>query len=382
MRIVVAVAVCVMSCKQEAPPVERGSASAPVVVVDAAAVVVDAPVPKQATKQQLVDFRKRIRAAWAAQKAKRWADAVTELEAALAILDGDPRALSELGWSAMNAGDFVKARKADEAAIRAAVDPKLKAASLYNLGMVQLKLGDKDGALRSFLTSLQLRANKTVEKQVAALGASPQAEPLFCEAGQTACYCVELDALDAFEKEDPDLCKKIKSPVAGFETYAVQTPGGELHYLLDEKNQKVAIIGGDDQRSRHFTTYKIAKQEIKNVGGHRVLWLEIETRDAIQWMNDENVEDEVIEERTVTVCAIGDAKAPTKCAVREVPLTSKHTIEHSKMSEDGDLTPGKEITTEVALDVTLADDGTVTVKLRKGSANSLGPNVLGPHRLW
>jgi hypothetical protein len=51
----------------------------------------------------------------------------------------DARVLFEPRLAAMWAGDPAKARKMDEQAIRASVDPKLKASGLYNLGLVQEK---------------------------------------------------------------------------------------------------------------------------------------------------------------------------------------------------------------------------------------------------
>jgi tetratricopeptide (TPR) repeat protein len=148
----------------------------------------DKPAPP--TAQQLADYRRRMKAGWALQKQKRWAEAVVEFEAALAAVADAQRALSELGWSAMNAGDFAKARRADEQAVAVAIDKRVKAASLYNLGLVQEKTGDKDGALRSFLASLKLRPHATVEAAIERLGSTPQADPDACEPDVKPCDCL------------------------------------------------------------------------------------------------------------------------------------------------------------------------------------------------
>src|SRR2546423_725848 len=139
MRLGMFLVIAIVACKgkQEAPP--------------AAALPTPAEAkPKKATKpppsvEQRAAYKQHMKAGWKAQKDEKWADAVPEFESAAKAIDGDQRALSELGFSAMNAGDFPKARKADLEAVRVAVDPKVKAASLYNLGVVQEKSGDKDG---------------------------------------------------------------------------------------------------------------------------------------------------------------------------------------------------------------------------------------------
>src|SRR5215468_5662635 len=142
LAIIVAVAACGGS-KSDAPAV--GSAGSTVAV---ASVTPDAAAPPATkrdppkrtvtapTKAQLADYRKHIKKGWALQKQSKWAEAVPEFDKALVAIDGDQRALTELGYSAMNAGDFVKARKADEQAIQVASDKKTKAMALYNMGLV------------------------------------------------------------------------------------------------------------------------------------------------------------------------------------------------------------------------------------------------------
>ena len=217
------VAVLVFGCgsKPEQSP-SAGSAlatkAAPVVVPDAGALP-RPPKPPQPTKEQLAEFKKRMKAGWALQKAKKWADAVPEFEAALTAIVADQRALTELGWSAMNAGDFTKARKANEEAVRVAVDRKVKAAGLYNLGLVQEKTGDKQGALKSYAASLKLRPNKTVEQAVSRLGAKPTVEPAFCEPPHSVCDCVIEHAFGEPEPGDNVTCAQttsVKVPVKGF----------------------------------------------------------------------------------------------------------------------------------------------------------------------
>src|SRR5213075_27832 len=89
--------------KEDPKAVPTGSAAVAPAPAGSAVVTPSAkpekPAPPKLTKQQVVDVRKHKKAGWAAQHEKRWADAVTEFEAALKISDGDPRLLTELGWS-------------------------------------------------------------------------------------------------------------------------------------------------------------------------------------------------------------------------------------------------------------------------------------------
>lgn len=83
--------------------------------------------PAPPTKAARATWKKQMKAGWAKQKQKAWADAVRSFEAALVAIPDEQRALAELGWSAMNAGDFPKARAADDKVIALAIDDKVKA---------------------------------------------------------------------------------------------------------------------------------------------------------------------------------------------------------------------------------------------------------------
>jgi hypothetical protein len=346
------------------------------------------PAPPKLTKQQVVDVRKHKKAGWAAQHEKRWADAVTEFEAALKISDGDPRLLSELGWSAMNAGDYAKAKKNEELAVHAATENKVKAAGLYNLGLVQLKVGDAAAARTSFVTSLGLRPNKTVEAALNKLG-TPEAgaDSDSCPAGKSACYCAVAWNISSPGDDDLAGCHEsttTKSPVPGWKVYTAPNGHGTAEVLLDEHNQVVTTIGGDDSRMRHMESVGLSKFEIKAIAGHRVAWIEVTNGDMTQTMDDQDITDESDDQTLVTICAIGDAKTPTRCALRDAPRSSVHTISRSTMQDDGTIKDHEKNgeVTETTLDVALANNGTVTVKLASGSAEVIPPGVLGPHKLW
>jgi len=343
--------------------------------------------PAKLTKQQVADVHGHLKAGWAAQKDKRWADAVTEFEAALKISDGDPRLLTELGWSAMNAGDYKKAKKADELSVHAATENKIKAAGLYNLGLVQVKLGDKSSARASFTASIALRPNKTVEAELAKLGApATNAEISACPAGKSACYCAVSYLMSSPEDDDVAACHEsttAKSPLPGWKVYTTPNGHGTEDQILDEHNQVVVTIGTDDSRLRYVGNVSLSKFEVKTIAGHRVAWIEVTDNEMRQTMDDQDITDSNHDVTTVTICTIGDAKTPTHCALRDVPQSIEYSAAHSTMQPDGTIKDGKDgPRSETKLDIAIGNDGMITVKLVKGSTDELSPDVLGPHKLW
>lgn len=336
---------------------------------------------KKLTKDQIAELKKRMKAGWAKQKDNKWVEAVIEFEAALLAAPQDQRALAELGWSAMNAGDFPKARKADEQAVKVAVDKKVKASALYNLGLVQEKTGDKDGALKSYLASLALRPNKTVEQAVGRLGATPDKPPPFCAAGKKPCDCVLADAFDEMQL-DQSKCEEVPSkiPSKGWKAYKVTSDafyGSDYTYVLDEANQLVDVIDGTSERGRTMEHIKLIKADTKKAGGRTVLW--IETKYEYDYMyssfDTDDIEYEHIETTQVTLCLPGDGKTPTRCPLRDVPT---HHVNEKSSDDDNK----KRTTTETIVELTIADDGTATVKLVKGASDEQLAKLVGPHMLW
>jgi hypothetical protein len=341
------------------------------------------PAPARAklpppTKEQRAEYRKRMKTGWARQKDLKWADAVPEFEAALVAMPADQRALTELGWSAMNAGDFVKARKADQEAILVSVDKKLEAAGLYNLGLVQQKTGDTDGARKSFTASLALRANKTVEDALAGLGKAAEAAEAPCDLAKP-CPCVIDAAFGELARDDATCApSEVASPIPGFHVYrASQTfHGWDADMLLDEHGGVVGQIGGGDLHGRHDSDFKLDAADVKTIAGHRVLRLE--TTDAEQTTlvdegDDEDMGFDTYTTKAVTICLLGDAKTPTTCPLRDVPILEE--FDHAPPK-------GPQHTTTTTADLTLADDGTATVKLKTGASDPRLDRVLGPHKLW
>ena len=338
--------------------------------------VVAAAPKHEPTKDQLKSGRKHMKAGWAAQRAKKWADATKEFEAALVDLDGDARALSELGWSAMNAGDYAKAKLADEAAIRAAIDPKVKAASLYNLGLVQERLEDNDAAIRSFTQSLALRPNQAVGTEAAKLGAKPGAPPPpFCPGKKPICDC-----LVATFPDDAATCApaELKSPVKGWSLYTLKSYKFESTYLVDDHKEMLVELVSTDDHMRTSTTSTVDKLVVKKVAGHDVLWAEVSSDNEQEFMSDTDEEFSSTLETRVTACVVGDAKVKTKCLSAPSKLESTHG--HNQLDNEGAPKDGTSTHTAGELAVTLGDDGMFTVKLVKGSLDDT--NVVGPHKLF
>jgi hypothetical protein len=98
-----------------------------------------------------------------------FAGAIAAFRQALTSAPDDPVALSELGVAALQAGDLPLAEQSTRASVRLASEPRLKAASLYNLGRVCEKKGDTQAAVDAYQQSLTVRPNATVLRALAAL---------------------------------------------------------------------------------------------------------------------------------------------------------------------------------------------------------------------
>jgi hypothetical protein len=372
-----AIVMCIAACGSK--KTEQAPAPTPVAVEKTGSGSGGRAEQPPPTKEQRAEFRKRMKAGWAAQKESKWAEAVPEFEAALVAMPGEQRALTELGFSAMNAGDFVKARKADQEAILVAVDKKVEAAGLYNLGLVQQKTGDNDGARKSFTQSLALRANKTVEQALASLGATPGEQAAACDPAKP-CPCALDLAFGELLRDDSPTCEpsNVASPVPGFKVFHVAQDfhGWEAEVLFDEHGQPIAVIGGGVFYGRHDEHITVDKAEIKTIAGHRVLWLQTTDEERTTLTDDSDdmaMGFDTSSTTTVTLCLVGDAKTPTTCPLADVPIVEG--FDHAPPK-------GKSETTETTANLAIANDGTATVKLVKGASDPRLDHVLGPHKLW
>lgn len=101
-------------------------------------------------------------------------EATKALETALALAPNDAAVLSELGWAEYQQHVLEEAEKHTRAAIALSTTPALKAASLYNLGLI-LQAGrgtegpDTEGALNAYRDSLRERPSSAAKWAMALL---------------------------------------------------------------------------------------------------------------------------------------------------------------------------------------------------------------------
>lgn len=110
-----------------------------------------------------------VRDARKAQGRGDHAAAMRLFEQALLLRRDDAALQSDLGWSALQAGDLARAESATRAAIAGETRPALRAASLYNLGRILEARGNRAGAIQAYRESLTLRPHAVVQRQLATL---------------------------------------------------------------------------------------------------------------------------------------------------------------------------------------------------------------------
>jgi hypothetical protein len=344
------------------------------------------------TAQQRADYKRAMNAGWTAQKQSKWPDAVTAFERALTAIPFDQRAETELGLSAMQAGDLDKAKRADELAVSQAVEHDVEAMARFNYGSLLEKTKDVAGALKQYRASIALRPNKTVQAAADRLAQTNTVASAFCAAGQVVCDCVIADAFPNPDPDPPPTCTEAKSPVPGWHLYQVAEVGS-YDYLLDDKNQLVSVVGHDDELGYHLDARHLEKAEVKSIGGHRVVWLQLYEMELAQVASPDNTNgpDDVFKEHfeettTVMLCVIGDT---TTCPLT-VPIdheVTSETIDDHVLAALGSATHDTKPATKTPpvatkARVTIADDGTATVVVTAGKPDDQLQALVGPHKLW
>jgi hypothetical protein len=302
---------------------------------------------------------------------------VTAFEGALTAIPFDQRAETELGLSAMQAGDLDKAKRADEIAVSQAVDHKVEAMARFNYGALLEKTGDTTGALKQYTASLALRPNATVQAAADRLAKSTNAPaPVVCAAGATPCACATADAFGGVEPEHPT-CAETASPISGWHVYHLEGGPLQYDYLFDDAKRFVAVIGDDNDRGRHTETTKLDKAEIKLTAGHRIVWLytkAVEYEQNPSMDKDDEFLDHDDETETLTLCVLGS----TVICPLAVPVD--HEVTEDTIDSDGHVKPLHPPQSSKAK-VAIADDGTATVSAAGSADEELRP-LLGPHKLW
>jgi hypothetical protein len=374
--------------------IDAGATAAGPVAVDAATARPAPPAPPTITKEARATYRKQLEAGRKAAKATRWPEAIAAFEAALAAVPGDDRALSELSFAAMSAGDATRARDAGRRAVLAATEAKIKAAALYNLGRVE-ESTQPTLAASLYRQSLALRPNKIVEKRLAELGkALPAAvtpEPLACATLMTRkALC---DCLSATGELPPDerRCEVTDTAVAGiaYATYARSEMGQDAVALVAGAGDRWQVIGelatiynpGAFGISEDWSLTSATEREL---GGRQVIELRSSwsRRDSDLGLNEVEIE----ERESLLVCVRATPGAVPSCPL-EVPLRSRYErdvlMDDLSPEELAEIAPyktaGLPIKSEGELSVELGADGVAHVRAVKGR---WGGELLGDRKLW
>jgi tetratricopeptide (TPR) repeat protein len=406
-RACLALLLCLGCGKSASPPPASPDAAALAPRADAAVAVAEALGREKLNipKETRLEYRKRLKAGRKAGEKRQWSDAVAELEAALAAVPGDPRALSELTWALFQSGDHARARQVGLDAVRLAPDANLRAAGLYNLGRVAEAAGDKDAAVRHYKESLGLRRNDAVEKRLAGLGKLPAKgwEPWMdvpCKdspgtAGHV-CECLSQHAAEMdggaevacrYAEEDLSLPEDVK--------IAAVTVREDTEYFMVLKDgarwKPIGSLGSfyAGGVAGVFGEWEISKVEEVRMGLARLLRVEIDYS-----FHDSDIGvDEVTMggQKLLSVCVLSGRKEGAACPL-QVPLEVTLERDVLGLAEDDEIDAETRKRQErelpwkksARLDVKILPDGVAQVVLKEGTTG-VSPEVkgaLGPHKLW
>jgi tetratricopeptide (TPR) repeat protein len=323
-------------------------------------------------------------------KAGQWKEAIVEFDAALAAIPGDDRALGELSWAAFSAGDLARAREAGEAAVRVTTTPKVKGASLYNLGRALEASGDTEGAREAYRASLAARPNDVVRKRLETLGAPPPATPHACAAPRLEtelCVCATKLVDAEYAETAANTCEVSKLDLDGFAMVRHQTSDvGEETVLLAARSTGgwgiVTELGTVYNPGMFGITeeWSVSAIQERTVGGRQVI--EIETKNARGDTDMGLSETETETTVTVTWC-VRDGEA-LSCPVQR---TARHEYDRERDTDLGELdeemrsmaTPGLPIHEEVEVSLELGEDGVIRATRVEGKPDA---QMLASERLW
>jgi hypothetical protein len=363
-----------------------------VLLLPLALLSVAAGAPKPPGKRELAQYRAALKLGRTLEKKGDHAAAIAAFQKALAVVPGDARALSELGWAQLQAGSLAAASAATQQAIAGASEPALKAASLYNLGRIFEAQAARDRALDAYRRSLELRENGTVRQRLLGLdpAAAPpgalEAVPLEGPFASIAEYCKKLEAKDADEPCDagdnpfaetrlPAAAPwmEVRVFVGGYEelcNLAIRTHAG---WWVAEGFAECKLMGGRWDRN-----VSPEGGELRDVvpGGAPELLLRWATEETFN-VSDPDGEAMTIHgvtSRKLLVCGIGPSKAPS-CLGPVVTARDESTISEPATRRDP---PPRSWKLEARLDA-----GVLTLAAT-GGASSLSAEeskLLGAHPL-
>ncbi|MBZ0233975.1 MAG: tetratricopeptide repeat protein, partial [Deltaproteobacteria bacterium] len=355
-----------------------------------------APAAKAAplSRETRAAYKQHLSAGRKAAKAARWSEAITALEAALVAIPGDDRALGELSWAAFSAGDFAKARTSGKASVLGSTDPKVKAASLYNLGRVEEADGKLPAAANLYRQSLALRDSKIVKARLDALGKdAPLAdEPLPCTTPMPEaelCACLNATTARYLDKPEDAACKLSAAGADGFEiaTYTVssmeeqhalvaQQAGGWTVVALLAHVYNPGMMGINEE-------WSLADPVEATIGGHQVVRFTYKKSRSDTDMGIDEVEDE--ETESLVVCVRGSGRTPTTCPI-DVIVSYTYVRDRLGVADDEEMTDvadlrtkGLPIRSERKVSVEIGADGVAKLRAVAGQTDA---SVLGDKKLW
>jgi tetratricopeptide (TPR) repeat protein len=390
---IVVVAIAIGGCKKsKTEPVTVASGSQVVAaVVDALAAADAAPVAAWQLQSKPVEidcapaapagsYKASLDAGRAAGKAKKWAEAVAQLEHALAVQKGDPAALSELAWATLQTGDAKRSLELAEQAIAVATTPAAQAASHFNAARAAEALGDADGARKHYEKSLELRPNDAIKERLANL---QLAQPRRLPTGASLTACQNQASVDA-------VCKCLATSVAewgkaggieGKVTCEAAPEHGALGALVVVQEQPAdpdAAVGGSAfvlvaKRGETWSPLQVVERAdgidltVTPKATHTAKITAYEERGTTIWVESQNQfsetgggEREVRGEAGVTTCDVG---APGSCAAR-IPIA---TWDYTQTLAHGDGEDQCDVRSLSAFRATLTSANALTLVLAAGS---------------
>ncbi len=164
------------------------------------------PARPRSGKVDLASYKKELARGRKLAKAGKHDAAIAAFEKALEAKPRDATANSEISWAALQAGDLDRAERAARAAVRDGKTAQVRAASLYNLGLILEKLEKKPEAVTALERSFAMRPNDTVERKLFDLTNRDAGQhPRTAMAGpMTLKKLCESAALDVMNSQYPD----------------------------------------------------------------------------------------------------------------------------------------------------------------------------------
>jgi tetratricopeptide (TPR) repeat protein len=369
-------------------------------------VVPPSPEERKKYSQLLSQGRKLEAANKLPEAAKAFADC-------LVMIPDDATALSELGYVQYRAGDLAQAEKTTRKAVARASQPTLRAASLYNLGLILLdRSQDKVGAAAALEESLRLRPNKVVEAALAKLdtkavgrarvGITPLAGPFFADdpSGKKlhAEQCwksladempdLEVKPSDAKERLKCSYEVKVKLP-AGSPFLDVRLWKSTGDYNWPKLVDTLAIRTAKGWYVRHFDSIwsnrwvsgstKLLTAEVRDLGSRKVLELRWQRSiDAWAWSDDRSVERGMeegrLEQSTLLLLAgIGPSGTPSATAPIPIAIAAAYGEPRDRKP---DVTATLDVTFTPQGNLTLTGPNTTPTKVPKKKYADLLPPLL------